>query len=115
MKDYRYLGEIAEVLGTRMDAARNALSNAKSEWAKNYWKQTLDRLNFQWCQLPILHDADAKMTIIPKWTIDYDFFEVGHVNEGFGLTDRVFYKVFKENADLEQSWNLYQLDRKSVV
>jgi len=106
MKSYRFLGEEMEVLGTRLDAARRSLASAKSKWAKNYWHQTVERLLFQWCQLPILHDADAKMTIVPRWNIDYDFIEKGHVNEGFGITDRAFYKMFKQDADLNNSWEM---------
>ena len=36
LKSYRFLGQEAEVLGTRLDAARLALKNARSAWAKNY-------------------------------------------------------------------------------
>ena len=95
-----------EVLGRRLDTARHSLANAKSEWSKNYWKQNVSRLLFQWKQLPILHDGDAQTTIIPKWAINYDFYEKGHMNEGFGITDRAFYKVFRQNADLENSWTM---------
>jgi hypothetical protein len=104
MKNYRYLGQDAEVLGNRLDAAREARDRAKTTWARNYWNSAVERLLFQWHQLPILHDADACVSIIPRWTVDYNFYETGHVNEGFGITDRVFYKLVKENANLTDSW-----------
>ena len=75
MKSYRFYGEEMEVLGQRLDAARAALAGAKSDWAKTHWKLTVDRLLFQWKQLPILHDGDAKVTLIPRWTIDYNYWE----------------------------------------
>jgi hypothetical protein len=105
MKSYRFLGEEAEVLGTRLDAARKSLAGANSAWAKNYWTQTIERLLFQWQQLPALHDAEAMVTIIPRWTISYDYIESGHRNEGFGITDRAFYKVFRQDIDLSASWH----------
>lgn len=104
MKDYRYLGEDADTLGRRMDAARLSLKNAKSVWAKNYWSQVIARLELQWSYLPILHDADAKMTLIPKWTVDYNFFERGNLVEGCGIVERIYDK-FKLSVDLEDSWN----------
>ena len=97
MKSYRYLGEEMEVLGQRLDAARKSLAGAKSAWAKNYWQQTVERLLFQWKQLPILHDGGAQITIIPKWSINYDYYERGHRNEGHCATDRVYHKLFNHD------------------
>jgi len=111
MKSYRFYGEEMEVLGQRLDAARERLAQAKSSWAKHYWQQTIERLLFQWRQLPILHDGEAQMTLIPKWMVSYDYYERGHLNEGFGITDRAFYRVFREDADLEASWNNHRANR----
>ena len=105
MKSYRFYGEEMEVLGQRLDAARKSLAGAKSAWARNYWQQNVERLLFQWRQLPILHDGDAQMTIIPKWNITYDFYELGHKNEGTGVTDRFYNAVFNHDANLEASWH----------
>lgn len=104
MKNFRYLGEESERLGARMDAARSAWKNTKSKWAKKYWKQVLSRLKLEWRRLPVLHDADAQMTIIPKWTVDYEFYEIGHKNEGSGVMDRLYEKV-KLDANLDASWH----------
>jgi len=104
MKDFRYLGEEYERLGARMDAARSAWQGTKSKWAKKYWQQVLSRLKLEWRRLPVLHDADAKMTIIPKWTVDYEFYEIGHKNEGSGVMDRLYEKV-KLDGNLDAAWH----------
>jgi hypothetical protein len=105
MKNYRFFGEEAEVLGLRLDAARKSLDGAKSAWSRNYWSQVVERLLFQWRQLPVLHDAEATVTIIPRWTIDYDFYEVGFTGEGNNVTDRAYHKFFRESVDIESSWH----------
>jgi len=104
MKNYRYLGETAEVLGNRLDAAREARDRARSVWARNYWNSAVERLLFQWHQLPILHDAEAKMSIIPRWNIDYNFYERDYGNEGYGITEQVFEKLFRQGVNLNHSW-----------
>lgn len=111
MKSYRYFGEEMEVLGSRLDAARKALSTAKSEWSKQYWAQAVERLLFQWRQLPILHDGDANVTIIPKWSINYDFYEAQQEGNLYGITDRFYDRLFKHDADLEASWNNHRAER----
>ena len=88
MKSYRFLGEEAEVLGGRLDAARKSLAGSKTKWAKTYWQLCVDRLLFQWKQLPVLHDGDAMVTIIPRWTVDYNFFEKQQEGNLYGITDR---------------------------
>lgn len=108
MKSYRFFGEEAEVLGRRLDFARDSLAIAKSEWAKSYWTSVVDRLLLQWRQLPVLHDGDAQTTIIPRWTIDYEYYERGQLNEGNGITDRAYYKLFKNDADLTASWEAHR-------
>jgi hypothetical protein len=111
MKNYRFFGEEMEVLGGRLDAARKSLAGAKSEWSKNYWRQAVERLLFQWRQLPILHDGDANVTIIPKWSINYDFYELNGPIEYIGVTERAYNKLFKHDADLEASWNNHRAQR----
>lgn len=104
MKSYRFYGEEMEVLGQRLDAARLALAGAKSEWAKSHWKQTVDRLLFQWRQLPVLHDGDAQVTLIPRYDIDYDFYERSGAHENYGVTERAYDKLFRQDANLDASW-----------
>lgn len=110
MKSYRFVGEEAEALGRRLDSVRNALDGAKSVWSKHHWKQTLDQLLFQWRQLPALHDGDAQTTIIPRWTIDYDYYEIDNgVKDDFA--DRLYTKHFKAEADLDASWEAHRSQR----
>lgn len=111
MKSYRFLGEEAEVLGCRLDAARKSLAGAKSAWAKTYWASCVERLLFQWRQLPVLHDADALMTMVPRWTVDYNFYELGHKMEGGGVADRAYHKLFRESVDLDASWENHRAAR----
>ena len=111
MKSYRFLGEEAEVLGQRLDAARKALVEAKSPWSKTYWAAVVERLLFQWRQLPALHDADALVTIIPRWTVDYNFYEKQEEYKLYGFTDRAYDKLFRQNANLEASWNNHRAQR----
>jgi hypothetical protein len=105
MKNYRYYGDEAEILGLRIDAARASLGQSARPWAQNYWQQVIDSLLFQWRQLPVLHDGDAQVEIIPRWNVNYEFYELGHMNEGHGFTDRAYQKVFKHDAELDSSWH----------
>lgn len=111
MKNYRFLGDEAEVLGNRLDQARKRVAESTTSWAKNYWSQNVERLLFQWHQLPILHDGDAQMTLIPRWAIDYEFYETSNPIEYVGVSDRAYQKLFKESADLESSWNNHRAAR----
>ena len=103
LRNYRFLGDEAEILGTRLDAARAALKNAKTDWAKAQWQMTLDQLLVQWRALPALHDGDAQVQIIPRWTVKYNYYErddgIGH-----GISDRMYDRLFKE-PDLQGSWD----------
>jgi hypothetical protein len=108
MKSYRFFGDEMEILGNRLDHARERATNSKSAWAKNYWRQNVERLLFQWRQLPILHDGDAQTTIIPKWTIDYEFVERARPHEYTGITERAYDKLFREKANLETSWHAHR-------
>ena len=111
MKNYRFLGEEAEILGQRLDAARGAVAEAKSPWAKTYWSGVVERLLFQWRQLPVLHDADAKVTIIPRWTIDYNYYERQEEGNLYGVTDRAYNALFNHKANLDESWNNHRAAR----
>jgi hypothetical protein len=111
MKSYRFLGEEAEALGTRLDAARKSLAHARTAWARNYWSQTVERLLFQWHQLPVLHDADAQVTIIPRWHVSYDFYEGAKELGGLDIIDRTYHTVFRDSANLDASWENHRAQR----
>jgi hypothetical protein len=111
MKSYRFFGDEAEILGNRLDHARDRAAKSTSAWARNYWSQNVERLLFQWRQLPILHDGDAQMTLIPKWTVDYEFVEKAGAHEYTGITERAYDKLFREKANLDSSWHTHREQR----
>jgi hypothetical protein len=112
MKNYRFLGKEAEILGQRLDAARDTCARAKRDsWAKNYWQQVIDSLLFQWRQLPVLHDGDAQMQLIPRWTVSYDFYELAQPHEEYGITDKFYDRIFKHDAELDASWHSHREQR----
>ncbi len=110
LRNWRFLGMEMEALGTRLDAAREAQAHARSEWARWYWTETLDRLMLQWRHLVPLHDGDAKMSVVPRWTTDYEWWEQGQ-EIGYtgleGLTDALFDKVFRSD-DLDDVWQRHR-------
>ena len=103
LRNYRFIGEEAEALGSRLDSARLALENAQSSWARKHWQQVVDQLLFQWRSLPAMHDSNASMSVIPRWTIDYDFFSIGSESEGYTFTDKIFDEIFR--TSLDESWD----------
>ena len=103
LKSYRFLGEEAEALGRRLDSARQSLKKSKTEWTQLYWKSVVDRLTLQWQHLPVLHDADAQTTIIPRWTVSYEFYERDDGIGQNGIGDKIFNRVFREPS-LDASW-----------
>lgn len=109
LHNYRYIGEEMEALGTRLDAAREALKNTRSAWARWYWQETLNRLLIQWRALPALHDGDAQTTLIPRWTVNYDYWENNAEIGGWDLTDKVFEKIYRPNLD--ESWERVRTER----
>jgi hypothetical protein len=111
MKSYRFFGDEMEVLGNRLDQARKRVAESKTEWARNYWSQNVDRLMFQWRQLPILHDGDARMTLMPRWTIDYNFCEHSGYTGYNDLADRAYNKIFRNSANLDASWEAHRAQR----
>jgi hypothetical protein len=103
LRSYRFIGEEAESLGNRLDFARSALESSKSPWSKRYWTMVVDQLLFQWRSLPALHDGDAAMSIIPRWTVDYEFYDIDHSPDRYNITDKIFDEIFR--TSLDESWN----------
>jgi len=103
LRSYRFVGEQAEALGLRLDAARRSLEQSKTPWAKNHWTNVVNQLLFQWRNLPALHDSDATMLDVPRWTVDYDFYEIDD-GIGYGFGERLMER-FKEQANLQESWD----------
>jgi hypothetical protein len=107
LRNWRFLGMEMEALGSRLDAARKALADSKTDWARWYWQETLNRLMLQWQHLMPLHDGDAKMSVVPRWTTEYEWWE-GTQEPTYtgldGITDALFDKVFRSD-DLDAVWH----------
>jgi hypothetical protein len=109
LRNFRFLGDEAEILGQRLDAARKSLIESTTPWAQNHWFRTVEQLVAQWRRLPILHDADAKMSVIPRWTVDYNFYELSEepVTRLFDIDH--FYN--RRHPDLTESWERNRTQR----
>jgi hypothetical protein len=103
LRNFRFLGEEAEALGTRLDAARKSLAESTTPWAVNHWAKTVEQLVAQWRRLPILHDADARMSVMPKWTVDYNFYELAEEIR-MGLSSSLYHAYVAKDPDLSWSW-----------
>lgn len=104
LRNFRFLGEEAEALGLRLDAARKSLAESTTPWAVNHWTKTVEQLVAQWRRLPVLHDADAIMSVMPKWTVDYNFYELSDEPTGkmIDVFDRLYH--YSKEPDLTWSW-----------
>ena len=103
LRNFRFLGEEAESLGLRLDAARKSLAESTTPWAINHWTKVVDQLVGQWRRLPILHDGDAKMSVMPRWTVDYNFYELAEEIR-MGLSSRLYHDYVAKDPDLTWSW-----------
>lgn len=109
LRNWRFLGMEMEALGNRLDAARKSLVAAKTDWARWYWQETLDRLMLQWHSMPILHDGDVTMTQLPRWTVSYEWWENSTEIAQWDISDKLFDKIFK--TDLNESWHKIRDER----
>lgn len=113
LRNWRFLGMEMEALGNRLDAARRSLSNARTDWARWYWQETVDRLMLQWRHLVPLHDGDARMTVLPRWTTDYEWWENSTELQYTGidgLTDQLFDQIFRTDG-LDAAWHKHRDER----
>ena len=94
LRNFCLLGDEAEILGNRLDHARDRASKATSPWAKQYWSNAVEYLVGQWKKLPILHDGDAKMSIMPRWIVDYNYYERQQEGPLYnGVSDKLYNKL----------------------
>jgi hypothetical protein len=107
LRNWRFLGMEMEALGTRLDAARESLARAKTDWARWYWTETLDRLMLQWRSMPILHDADVTMTLVPRWMVNYEWWDGTAEIGGWDISDQLFDKIFRTD-DLDSVWRRHR-------
>jgi hypothetical protein len=98
----RYLEDETEILGRRLDLARDRLKNARSEWAQNYWHQVIESLTVQWQNSPAINYGHSLSPGTARWQVSYDFFEL---HDGIGQHDfsrGIFDRIFRTN--LNDSW-----------
>ena len=110
LRNFRFLGEEAESLGLRLDAARKSLAESTTPWAVNHWTKVVDQLVAQWRRLPILHDGDAKMSVMPRWTVDYNYYELAEEIR-MGLSSRLYHDYVSKDPDLTWSWENHRAQR----
>jgi hypothetical protein len=113
LRNFRFLGEEAEALGKRLDAARNSLAESTTPWAVNHWTNTVEQLVAQWRRLPVLHDADAVMSVMPKWTVDYNYYELSDEPTGkmVDVFEKLYHFSYSKDPDLSWSWENHRAQR----
>ena len=107
LRNWRFLGMEMEALGTRLDAARDALGRARSDWSRWYWTETLERLMLQWRSMPAMHDGEATMTLMPRWTVNYEWWDGTSELGGWDISDQLFDKIFRTD-DLDSAWRRHR-------
>jgi hypothetical protein len=76
VKGHRYLGDIPEGIGSRLDAARAALVNSKSKWAKRHWRYVVKHLSQQWTIVTTAENCDVMSKLSPQWSVDPGFYRL---------------------------------------
>lgn len=110
LRNFRFLGEEAEALGLRLDAARRSLADSTTPWAVNHWTKVVEQLVAQWRRLPVLHDADAIMSVMPKWTVSYDYYELAEEIR-MGISSQLYHNYVAKDPDLTWSWENHRAQR----
>lgn len=70
IKGYRYLGNIPEGIGNRLDAARAALKQSKTKWAKQHWQLVVGQLEAHWHTVTTAENCDVMRKLSPTWSVD---------------------------------------------
>lgn len=107
IKDWRDAGHEIEVLGARLDYAREAAKEAQGKWAQDFWNTTVARLFTKWELMVQLKDTGLRQkgpnTFYSK--IDYDWWEKSEEVRMIGFT---WFDGLYENAGLssrlDESW-----------
>jgi hypothetical protein len=98
----RYFGDQAEILGHRLDLARECKKNARSAWAQHYWGQVVAQLIVQWQNSPAVNHGQSLCPATAKWTVDFDFFETDFMGSLLNFDLEIFDRIFRTNLD--DSW-----------
>jgi hypothetical protein len=107
VKDWRDAGHDLEVIGNRLDYARTALKECKSDWGRNFWQTTVDRLYTKWSLILQLKDTGLRQQGPASFynDIDYYWWEKSEEIRMIGFT---WFESLYENAGLssklDESW-----------
>jgi len=107
LKDWRDAGYEIEHLGTRLDQARAALAEAKSKWARDYWKTTVDRLFLKWSLTIQLKDTGLKQHGSNGFYANIDYYWWEKSDEIRMLSSSILDNLFHNSglsARLDESW-----------
>lgn len=100
--DSCHSGDEAEILGHRLDLARDCLKKAQRPWAQNYWNQVVSALMVQWKNSPAVNHGQNLARPVPKWTVKFDFFETEDSIDRYDLARRIFDGMIV--PDLDACW-----------
>jgi hypothetical protein len=98
----RYLEDEIEILGRRLDTARDRLKNSRGKWARRYWCQVLDSLIIQWRNSTAVNLGQNLGPGTARWQVRYDFFEPDTGINQYDFSRRIFDRIFR--TDLNDSW-----------
>jgi hypothetical protein len=73
IKDWRDAGHEIEHLGVRLDAARDALKECNTPWAKDFWATTVARLFTKWELMIKLRDTGLRQQGPESFYSDIDY------------------------------------------
>ena len=99
---HRYLEDETNILGRRLDLARDCLKQARSSWSKKYWAHVVECLIVQWKNSPAVNYGQGLTPGTARWQVSYDFYEF---HDGIGqhdLSQGMFDRIFRTN--LNDSW-----------
>ncbi len=106
LNTHRYFGDEAEILGRRLDHARNRSKQAQGAWARKYWNDVIDALEVQWRRSPAVNSGQALGPGLIRWDIRYDFYE-SHLGIGPDFSQQIFDRIFR--TSLDASWDRARL------
>jgi hypothetical protein len=98
----RYLEDETEILGHRLDLARDRLKNSRGTWSKHYWSQVLNSLIVQWQNSPAVNQGQRLSPGTARWQVRYDFFELHDGIDQYDFSRQIFDRIFR--TDLDASW-----------
>lgn len=108
VKDWRDCWDEIELLGQRLDAARQALARSREDtWAYGRWKTIVDVLTKKWRLMTAMHAAGLRQVSTDETPINYNWFESTDEHIGgirFAAVDDFFERKRVQDG-LVRSWD----------